>query len=494
MKKDVGTDSITNDLSLQKQFLLASVFKDSKKGQKIMCANIRTKRRTLRTFIFILQLGLLLLGALVLTENKRACAATNSKYELALKLFYGTTEEKYDREKSVRLLKEAMNDGSMEAQGFLSLYYYYRESTDKESDYAEARRLAKRPAEQGISYANYVLGESLQHGRGVEKDETLAKRHYQKAVEAFRREAAHDNAMAMYFLAWCYYDGAGVVKNVETAHEWRRKSAELGYAVSMNLIGNDYYFGEGVSKNINKAFEWYKKSAEIGLPAGMNNLGDCYYFGEGVNQDQKKAFEWYSKSAELGNSRGMYCVGICYENGEGVNQAFSKAFEWYKKSAELGHAGAMCCLGLLYREGKGVSQDWNKAYQWFEKSAAKENARGTAWYGVCYYDGDGVAQDCSKGVELFKKSIEIDPKVNGGVQLVLGKSYRDGIGCTRDLDVALSWFKQASELGVEEAQQEYERLKKIIESGGKMVLGDGEFNTNNSEFLGGIESILNSVE
>lgn len=422
MKKDVGTDSITNDLSLQKQFLLASVFKDSKKGQKIMCVNIRTKRRTLRTFIFILQLGLLLLGALVLTENKRACAATNSKYELALKLFYGTTEEKYDREKSVRLLKEAMNDGSMEAQGFLSLYYYYRESTDKESDYAEARRLAKRPAEQGISYANYVLGESLQHGRGVEKDETLAKRHYQKAVEAFRREAAHDNAMAMYFLAWCYYDGAGVVKNVETAHEWRRKSAELGYAVSMNLIGNDYYFGEGVSKNINKAFEWYKKSAE------------------------------------------------------------------------LGHAGAMCCLGLLYREGKGVSQDWNKAYQWFEKSAAKENARGTAWYGVCYYDGDGVAQDCSKGVELFKKSIEIDPKVNGGVQLVLGKSYRDGIGCTRDLDVALSWFKQASELGVEEAQQEYERLKKIIESGGKMVLGDGEFNTNNSEFLGGIESILNSVE
>ena len=387
-----------------------------------MCVNIRTKRRTLRTFIFILQLGLLLLGALVLTENKRACAATNSKYELALKLFYGTTEEKYDREKSVRLLKEAMNDGSMEAQGFLSLYYYYRESTDKESDYAEARRLAKRPAEQGISYANYVLGESLQHGRGVEKDETLAKRHYQKAVEAFRREAAHDNAMAMYFLAWCYYDGAGVVKNVETAHEWRRKSAELGYAVSMNLIGNDYYFGEGVSKNINKAFEWYKKSAE------------------------------------------------------------------------LGHAGAMCCLGLLYREGKGVSQDWNKAYQWFEKSAAKENARGTAWYGVCYYDGDGVAQDCSKGVELFKKSIEIDPKVNGGVQLVLGKSYRDGIGCTRDLDVALSWFKQASELGVEEAQQEYERLKKIIESGGKMVLGDGEFNTNNSEFLGGIESILNSVE
>lgn len=114
----------------------------------------------------------------------------SATYERSRKLYYGADGERYDRAKAVELLVTARKSGSLAAQALLANYYFNRDSWYKESDYAEARRLAKDPSERGFSIANYVMGEALKKGRGCDQDEKLASDYYRKAFEGFQKDAS----------------------------------------------------------------------------------------------------------------------------------------------------------------------------------------------------------------------------------------------------------------------------------------------------------------
>ena len=79
------------------------------------------------------------------------------------------------------------------------------------------------------------------------------------------------------------------------------KYAESGDAVAMYSLGKCFYNGDGVSQDYGEAIKWWKKAAEKGHETAMYNLGVFYANGAGVSQDYGEAVKWYKKAAEKGH-------------------------------------------------------------------------------------------------------------------------------------------------------------------------------------------------
>uniref|UniRef100_UPI00402559CD protein kinase domain-containing protein n=1 Tax=Alloprevotella sp. TaxID=1872471 RepID=UPI00402559CD len=254
-------------------------------------------------------------------------------------------------------------------------------------------------AEQGISEAQWRLGECYELGQGVAQD-------YGKAVEWYRKAAEQGDSNGQWRLGVCYEFGQGVDKDYGEAVEWYRKSAEQGDACGQWQLGSCYEFGQGVTQDYGKAVEWYRKSAEQGDSVGQWNLGYCYELGQGVDKDYGEAVEWYTKSAEQGDSEAQWRLGVCYYLGRGVDEDYGKAAEWYRKSAEQENSVAQWRLGVCYNLGRGVDKDYGKAAEWYRKSAEQGDSEAQWRLGVCYEFGRGVDKDYGKAAEWYRKSAE----------------------------------------------------------------------------------------
>lgn len=86
--------------------------------------------------------------------------------------------------------------------------------------------------------------------------------------------------------------------------------------------------------------------------------------------------------------------------------------KWWRKAAELGIADAMNRLGMCYFEGEGVRKNYKEAASLFNEAALQ---------------GHGWAQNN------------------------LGRCYEEGKGVKKDNDLAIRWYSQALNNGVNEA-------------------------------------------
>jgi len=85
------------------------------------------------------------------------------------------------------------------------------------------------------------------------------KYNYAKAIEYFRKAAEQNCPHGQNYLAWCYYNGKGIIQDTHKAVEYWEKSAAQGFAQSMLMLGECYSHGTGVEKNDKVAREWYSK-------------------------------------------------------------------------------------------------------------------------------------------------------------------------------------------------------------------------------------------
>ena len=142
-------------------------------------------------------------------------------------------------------------------------------------DEQEGIRLLNEAVNEGSVVAMRYLGDCYRYGRGVEKNNAEAVEWYRKAVDA-------GDSMAMGSLGYCYNAGIGVKKDEIEAVKWYRKAADAGDSVAMRHLGYCYKDGKGVEKDEGEAVKWYRKAANAGDSVAMRNLGICYENGTGV--------------------------------------------------------------------------------------------------------------------------------------------------------------------------------------------------------------------
>ena len=124
-------------------------------------------------------------------------------------------------------------------------------------DYAAALQQWKPLAEQGIAYAQVLVGEMHEKGFGVPQD-------YEMAVKWWRLAAKQGEKRAWYNLGYMYDKGYGVEEDPAEAVKWWRLAAEKGFANAQNNLGNAYAKGRGVIQDIVYAHMWFNIAASSG--------------------------------------------------------------------------------------------------------------------------------------------------------------------------------------------------------------------------------------
>jgi len=270
----------------------------------------------------------------------------------------------------------------------------------------------------------------------------------QQAFFWFQKAAGLGNSAAMFNLAICYEKGEGCEKDLTQAVAWYKKAAELGNSDAMFNLAICYKKGEGIKKDLTQAVAWYKKAAELGNNAAMNNLAICYEKGEGCEKDLTQAVAWYKKAAELGNSDAMFNLAICYKKGEGIKKDLTQAVAWYKKAAELGDRDAMNNLASCYRTGEGIEKDLTQAVTWYKKAAGLGNSAAMNNLAICYEKGEGCEKDLTQAFFWIQQAAELG---NSDAMFNLAICYKKGEGIKKDLTQAVTWYQQAAELGDRDA-------------------------------------------
>ena len=117
----------------------------------------------------------------------------------------------------------------------------------------------------GNEWAQYLLGECFQHGRGTDQDQ-------KKALELYIKSAEQGNSSSTYKIGVCYDNGFGCDENKTKGFEWCQKSAKMGHRCSMYSVGFYYEYGQGVTKDLNKAKAWFARSAAQGFDQAQYKL------------------------------------------------------------------------------------------------------------------------------------------------------------------------------------------------------------------------------
>lgn len=250
----------------------------------------------------------------------------NAQYEVGCCYDSGRGVEK-DYKEAVKWYRKAAEQGHAGAQ--CNLGYCYAHSQGVEKDYNEAVRWYRKAAEQGDAWGQNNLGWCYNNGTGVAKDEKEAAKWFRRSadqgnknakkgldallaagitvedteedVTRYRKLAEQGNTIAKKQSDELNKKGIKASDTEDVVVRYRTL-AEQGDADAQNNLAYCYYEGEGVKKDVKEAFKWYSKAAEQGLAKAQNNLGEMYLYGEGTEKDLDQARKWFRKAADQGHA------------------------------------------------------------------------------------------------------------------------------------------------------------------------------------------------
>lgn len=186
-----------------------------------------------------------------------------------------------DTSKGVDLLGEAASLGNVDAQ--FNLGVLYLEGIGVSVDERTAARFFLQAANQGLADAQFELGNILASGRfegEPSKITVLGKRDTNPtripdddfaSVEWYRKAASQGHAGAQYNLGLSYYHGRGVPQNFAEAFRHYRQAAVQGLASAQTNLAFLYGAGEGTTKNAKLAYMWSLVAAASGDEVALRN-------------------------------------------------------------------------------------------------------------------------------------------------------------------------------------------------------------------------------
>ena len=381
-------------------------------------------------------------------------------------------------------------DGGL-GEGYYYLGICYLNGIGCERDEARAVEMMIRGGELGHAPCITVLGICRERGVGCEMDYTMAAKLYERAAEG-------NDATALNNLGGCYFYGHGVVQDKERAFGLYKRAGELGSLNALCRLGICYEDGEGCERDAASAFECYKTAADGGNEIAIYRLAKCYDNGVGVGQNFAKAYAYYNRAASLGYAPAMYRAGIMSRDGRGTKKNAFTAYKLFSEAAEEGLSDAKYEVGNCYAEGKGTVKNSELAYlryleafesdgtnykaafklglcnlkgigterdqrialEWFSRGAELGSSSAAYMKGECYFYGVGAQKDYPAAIESYKEAIsdKMIGKISVDAYIALAKCLEGGLGCDRNPEAALGFYKLAADCGSAEATYDLGRI------------------------------------
>jgi len=145
------------------------------------------------------------------------------------------------------------------------------------------QQLTEANAQSGDVEAQTELGFMYLNGICFEKNNA-------KAVEKLEKPAEEGNTKAMALLGVAYHRNG---LDVEAA-KWAKRAAEKGGGGGQSLLAWLFYLGKGVPRDLKLALTFGRLAAEQGMGGGMSLMALLYQNGEaGLPRNAIEADKWY---------------------------------------------------------------------------------------------------------------------------------------------------------------------------------------------------------
>lgn len=315
------------------------------------------------------------------------------------------------------------------------------------------------------------------------KDPDIPSTDFEKLVKKLKKLADKGNTFAMIEMGLMYEYGHHRRVNLKKALEWYEKAASLGHVDAMVRAGWILENEDFKEFDEHKAFLWYLKSAAMAYGNGECQLGCCYRDGIGIERDMSRAVICLEKAAAHGSTEAAMVLYEIY-SGEGMeyeeDRRFldkEKSFSYLKMAAENGGDEALMRLGNLYYKGIGTKADPEKAEQCYRKAWDAGNTLAGTMLGLIYIYDHEDPESIKKGIAyleqasregdnnafrelalciLYGRGVERNEELGLKVLKNLAEEEKEPLSMTamgnwymnqRNLEKALPYFKQASDLG-----------------------------------------------
>eukprot|EP01080_Neovahlkampfia_damariscottae_P007891 gene7891-12359_t len=210
-----------------------------------------------------------------------------------------------------------------------------------------------------------------------------------------------------------------------------------------------YPIGIGDTK---KNFTYYHSLAEKGDAAAQYYVSYCYSYGYGVKKDTNSYKKWLSKSLKQ-EYAGAILTNALETNNITQDEKMVESFQKIKELADKGDSLAQFIVSACLKVGLGCQKDFKSMIDYATLAADQSSIEGLIFLYFCYDSGNGVPKDKKKADGYLKMAADLGDSL---AQFYLGISYRD----FGNKQLSLKYLKMASDQGLSEASQEFQKLNK----------------------------------
>lgn len=430
-------------------------------------------------------------------DNKKAAiiwyekCATNGNPESMLKLGLLLKEQlSYNNDSAIRWFENAADNGISEALYQLGLIRYYgvpslEHITDlfvygKSKHPVVTRYLDK---EKGVKYlfdacndghskAMCLLGKLYEEGEYFPKNHSMALYYIKLAASKKLPEACA-------FLGCCYlYGYYDIAKDEKKAYEQLEIASNGGDAMGLLLFAHLTEHGIACEPNTIEASllyemgieriecSWQYKNNDDRLKIGfLNNveltgwdykkrIGEAYYRLAVIYENNtqlkttSKPIDWYySKAAINEESHACEHIGISkFKSGDYKQAAkYLPLAASFRLTKAMFFLGLLCFKGVCNASGGGVQKpNYTEAFNLFSSAAKENDINAILMLAYCFFCGIGCKKDRNKGFEYLVQCANLEcPEA----QYLLGFFYSYGIIATKQYSTALFWLKKSLSQG-----------------------------------------------
>lgn len=178
------------------------------------------------------------------------------------------------------------------------------------------------------------------------------------------------------------------------------------------LLGTMYAERRGVEGDYDAAKRSYQTACELGDGDGCAELGELTLER---TRNAKDAAHHYSLGCELKSGRACANLAYLHKIGRGAELDPTKALELYERGctlgASLGCSGAARMLELSPADEKHVKALDQRAFELNTTRCDAADTRHCILLGDTYLEGHGVTKDVKRALELYRRACQMgDPK------------------------------------------------------------------------------------
>lgn len=232
----------------------------------------------------------------------------------------------------------------------------------KNPGYEQFSKLSKHLTNKTTNLHEYERFQQLSRTKNPLAHEKLLKK-YRVHQDFLGKQCAlmtnpREKAKAQYNLAFAYEKGIPLLKDIDLAVCWYRKSAENNYGPAQHTLALLYMNGDGgVEKNESLAVQWCRQAADNEMPVSEArfNLARMYQKGFGcVQKNLQEAINYYTLASEQGSHKASYNLGCIYINREGFlsekdnRETIRTALAYFETASLQGSKEALGAINKIY--------------------------------------------------------------------------------------------------------------------------------------------------